>query len=76
MADRNVFVDMLMSAGKALLSRAANGATEAVLDEVHGAVKEVDRRIAKAKRRVQTHKTGRNPEPEVVDAEFVDEEVH
>jgi len=70
MADRNPLVDFLMSAGRQLVSRAANGAAEAVLDEVQGAVKEVDRRITKARVRAKT-KTRYN---DVEDGEIVVEE--
>jgi hypothetical protein len=71
MAERNVFVDMIMGAGKHLLTRAANGAAEAVLDEVHGVVKEADRRISKAKKRVSRKDT-----VVIEDAEFEVSEVH
>lgn len=71
MSDRNPLVDFLMGAGKQLITRAANGAAEAVLDEVQGAVKEVDRRITKARVRAKT----RSRHNSIEDAEVIVEEV-
>jgi hypothetical protein len=68
----NPFFDIIQNVGKQLLARAANGAAEAVLDEVHGAVKEVDRRISKAKKRAGSYRTKEDPEIEVMEGEVVE----
>ena len=70
-AVNNPFFDIIQNVGKQLLSRAANGAAEALLDEVHGAVKEVDRRISKAKKRAASYRTKEEPEIEVMEGEVV-----
>jgi hypothetical protein len=67
----NPFIDLIQNVGKQLLTRAANGAAEAVLDEVHGAVKEVDRRISKAKKRAASYRNKEEPEIEVMEGEVV-----
>ena len=75
MSERNPVLDFFASAGKHLLARAANGAAEAVLDEVHDVVKEVDRRVSKAKKRAGSYrtseKTKEDPEIEVMEGEVV-----
>jgi hypothetical protein len=71
MSEKNPVLDFFANAGKQLLARAANGAAEAVLDEVHGAVKEVDRRISKAKKRAGSYRTKEEPEIEVMEGEVI-----
>jgi len=68
---KNDLVELIKGAGRHLLVCAANGAAEAVLEEVQGAVREVDRRITKA--RGQTSSRQKEDRRVEVEAEFIED---